>query len=117
VTTQPTLTPATFAQKWRGVTTTEKASAAVPLHRPVPAARRADAPWRRSHGKRVRLRETRHESRERGGLRRRLEARLLRLGIQGQVHARQLLPGRGRCREAVALPAVHVARGDLARIA
>jgi hypothetical protein len=26
VTTQPTLTPAAFAEKWRGVTTTEKAS-------------------------------------------------------------------------------------------
>jgi hypothetical protein len=39
----------------------------------------------RAAGSAVRLREAGHEGRGRGGLRRRLEARLLRLGVQGQL--------------------------------
>ena len=56
---------------------------AVALHRPVPAARRADADGRRPDRRVVLLRARRAEGHRRRRLGRRVEARLLRVGVQG----------------------------------
>ena len=50
MTTQPTLAPAAFAQKWRGVTDHREGRLPGALHRPVPDARPADSPRGRPTG-------------------------------------------------------------------
>ncbi len=77
------LTPAGFVEKWRGVTTTEKASSQshfIDLCRlGEPTLHEADPTGEHDAF------EKRVTKGGRGWLRRRLETRLLRLGVQGQA--------------------------------
>ena len=73
---QRTLTPAEFAAKWRGVTTTEKASSQSHF---IDLCRRLGEPTPHDAdptGEQYAFERRGHEGRGRGGLRRRLEARL-----------------------------------------
>ncbi len=79
------MTPAAFAQKWKAVATKETASSKehfIDLCRMLgePTPNEADPT-----GEAYAFEKRSDQGRGRGRLRRRLEARLLRLGVQGQA--------------------------------
>ena len=77
--------PGEFIAKWHASELKGALRRAGAFHRPVPPARRADPGGGRSHRRPLLLRAGRGEGLGRRGLGRRVEASLLRVGVQGQA--------------------------------